>query len=90
MAIEIYGLLPADDVGGLDPLPSVDTGAGESGGSAEVGGVSVDDGGGDDDDICWYFCHLVFGFAFVSSSSSCGLRCPTCPALLTECDESKQ
>ena len=45
----MYALFPADDA--LDPLASVETGAGESGGTADVGGVSADDGGGGDDDI---------------------------------------
>ena len=45
----MYALFPADDA--FDPLASVETGAGESGGTADVGGVSADDGGGGDDDI---------------------------------------
>ena len=42
-------LLPADDA--FDPLASVETGAGESGGTADVGGVSAEDEGGGEDDI---------------------------------------
>ena len=49
MSKEFYALFPADDA--FDPLASVETGAGESGGTADVGGVSADDGGGGDDDI---------------------------------------
>ena len=42
-------LFPAD--GPFDPLASVETGAGESGGAADIGAVSEDVEGGGDDDI---------------------------------------
>lgn len=46
----MYALFPADE-DAFDTLASVATGAGESGGTADVGGVSADDEGGGDDDI---------------------------------------
>ena len=46
---DVNALFPAD--GPFDPLASVETGAGESGGTADVGAVSEDVEGGGDDDI---------------------------------------
>ena len=55
-------LFPAD--GPFDPLASVETGAGESGGAADVGAVSEDDEGVGDEDIADSLSHnLSFSFA---------------------------